>query len=89
MKAHRKLRKDSKARRIVVAVFTRENFGKTTSIYAIAKYLGYTPNGSFCADVWHCVDRGLLDARPVSRGNRFSWQLTVTAKALRSMGVEP
>lgn len=85
MRQHRKLRGKEKRAAIVWSVFTRENYGHPTSIYAIAKYMGYTPNGSFCKSVWDCVDDGLLDARPVSKGNRFSWQLTVTGKALRTL----
>ena len=86
MRQHKKLRGKEKQAAIIRAVFKREDCGHTTSIYAIATYMGYTPNGSFCKSVWECVDAGLLDARPVSHGNRFSWQLTVTAKALRSLG---
>lgn len=64
---------------IIGKVWHRELTGRRTSIYAIAKDLGYTPNGSFSNSVWECVDKGLLDARPVSCGNRFAWQLTLTA----------
>jgi hypothetical protein len=64
---------------ILECVDNREGTGKQTSIYSVAKQLGYTPNGSFSNSVWSCVDRGLLDARPAgTRGGRFSWQLTVT-----------
>ena len=57
----------------------RESTGKRTSIYSVARSIGYTPNGSFSNSVWECVDRGWLDARPVStRGGRYSWQLTLT-----------
>lgn len=63
---------------ILGKVWEREITGKRTSIYAIAKDLGYTPNGSFSGSVWDCVDKGWLDARPVSCGARFAWQLTLT-----------
>jgi hypothetical protein len=75
---------------ILDCVDNRERYGKQTSIYSVAKQLGYTPNGSFGNSVWSCVDRGYLDARPAgTRGGRFSWQLTVTSKghtALLSAG---
>ena len=76
-------RHGEKALQIIEAVAMREDYGKSRSIYAIAKHLGYTPNGSFCESIWACVDLGWLDARPVSRGNRFAWQLTTTTSGQR------
>jgi len=80
MSKDRKLSPVRKATLICREVAHRETYGKRTSIYAIAKGMGFTPNGSFSNSVWECVDAGLIDARPVSHGARFSWQLTLTKK---------
>lgn len=72
--------KQGKTIAILDAVHRAEAYGKRSSIYAIAKAAGYTPNGSFSQSVWDCVDSGLLDARPAgTAGGRYAWQLSLTS----------
>jgi len=79
MKNHRKVSPFRKATLICRELAHRETFNKTTSMYALAKALGYTNNGSFTNSVWSCVDQGLIDARPAGTcGGRFAWQLILT-----------